>query len=75
MGSDAVIRSELSFEAFARWVQAAMAMAMALINWSGLCAKCSAKQMAALEAVFETVPKVEFDQTPNLNAEAEHNQL
>ena len=34
-----------------------------------------ARQVAALEAVFEAIPKLEFDQTANLTAEAGRDDL
>ena len=34
-----------------------------------------AQRLAALEAVFEAIPQLEFDQTANLRAEAEHDRL
>ena len=34
-----------------------------------------AQRLAAPEAVFETIPELEFDQTANLRAEAGHNRL
>ena len=34
-----------------------------------------AQRLAALEAVFATIPELEFDQTANLRAESGHNRL
>ena len=34
-----------------------------------------AQRLAALEAVFATIPELEFDQTANLRAEAGHNRV
>ena len=33
------------------------------------------QELAALEAVFEAIPELEFDQTANLTAEAGHDRL
>ena len=34
-----------------------------------------AQRLATLDAVFEAIPEVEFDQTPNLAAEAGHDRV
>ncbi len=34
-----------------------------------------AQRLATLDAVFEAIPEVEFDQTPNLTAESGHDRL